>query len=144
MNRQEAIEKVAKLRRLASDNQNPNEADTARRQADKLATEYHITEQDLSAGKIAAAYDELVDAVQQYTAQRMPLIGATTSIFPGVESIVTGILSQLKNAGEVDKAQRLRKIATVIRTASLFSQHDVVVGLNSILDTIINRHEIKL
>jgi len=81
VNRKEAAEKIAKLERLARGTSNPHEAESARAQAAKLASEHCLTDNDLKTGKMGAAFDDMVDEVGKLTSS-MPggLFGAGTVV----------------------------------------------------------------
>lgn len=141
MTKKDAAEKVAKLMRLAKGSSNPHEAETAKAQAEKLASEHGLTESDLLAGEFAAAFDELVDGVQKFVAGHPSI---PQGLFNS-SAIITDVLHKIKNIGETDKATKLRQITTVVRTASFIAgDQPVISGLKNILDTTLKNHGLSI
>jgi hypothetical protein len=136
VNKREAAEKVAKLRRVAQGTSNPNEADTARRQADKIASEHGLTELDLSSGQMAAAFDDLVGEVEKVVAQK----SVPTGLF-GTESVVKDVLGKIRNFQEDDKAKKLRQVSLVIKVGAMIAGNNATVAeIKAVLDTVLKNH----
>jgi hypothetical protein len=142
MTRVEAAEKVAKLRRLASGTPNEHEASSARAQAERLIAEHFLTEDDLTSGEKAAAFDDLVDALHRYTVDHPALHGGMF----GSSTILEDILHKVKNLKKPDKTVYLGKIATYIRTATFLAGDHVpsLREIKRILDDTLHSHQIKL
>jgi ElaB/YqjD/DUF883 family membrane-anchored ribosome-binding protein len=144
MTKKDAIEKVAKLLKLAEGNPSSHEAATAKAQADKLIKEHHLDKSDLSANKMTAAFDDLVDALQNYVANHpgIPdgIMGAASTM-----AVVKDTISRIKNIGEGDKAAHLKKFATVVYTSALFfGSNSTVSAIKSILDATLKTHGLTL
>jgi hypothetical protein len=141
MNRREAALKHAKLLRLARGTTNPNEAAAARLQADKIAAEHHLGQADIEHGRSGAAFDDLVDELQRFVAERGDELGGLFGAGP----IVRDVLSKIKSMGDDDKASYLRQFAGVVRTASLVAGNTPSIKkLKQILDTTLKNHELIL
>jgi hypothetical protein len=125
--KQEAAEKVAKLVRLARNNANPHEAKTARSQARKILRDNNLTVEELSAGKKAAAFDDLVAAIRRKiaTGPEVPAGLFDTS------RIVSGILSKLEGMSEESKSRRLDEAYKLVEAASMLNGALDVVGLGT-------------
>jgi hypothetical protein len=140
--KKEAAEKVAKLMKLARDNTCANEAVAARRQAEKIAVEHGLTQSDLETGKLAAAFDDLVDGLHKYVAQHP--VAKSTDLF-GASSIVKQAIDKVKAMGEVDKSQKLRTIAALVRTASFIAgDNPVVKSAKAQLDSALKNHDVTI
>jgi hypothetical protein len=138
MTRREAAEKVAKLLQLARGSTNPHEASTAQRQADKIAREHGLTKQDLESGKMAAAFDEIVDQVGKI-ASSSPL---PQGLFDS-RSIIGQVLQSIKGIGENDKSSRLRQLTNLVRVASFVAgDNKHVAEVKVALDTALKNHDI--
>ena len=136
MNKKDAAEKVAKLRRVAQGSSNPNEADTARRQADKIASEHRLTELDLASGQMTAAFDDLVAEVEKVVA-RNPV---PTGLF-GTESVVKDVLGKMRSFQEDDKAKKLRQVALVVKIGAMIAgDNRTVAEIKTVLDTVLKNH----
>jgi len=141
MTKKQAAEKVAKLVRLARGTRNANEAATARTQANKLAREHGLTENDLSAGQRAVAFDDLVDQLHAYVMQH-PKTQVAGELFASTP-IIGDVLAKIKGIEETDKSAKLGQIVTLIRTASFVAgDHPVVAHLKHLVDTTLQRHDI--
>jgi hypothetical protein len=123
----EAAEKVAKLMRLAKDNASPHEASAARSRAKKIVDEHGLTLDELSAGKKAQAFDDLVAAVRKTLSDSPDM---PTGLF-GTSNIVSGILSKLEKLSEESKSKRLDEAYKLVDTASLFNGALGTLGLGS-------------
>jgi hypothetical protein len=125
MTKQEAAEKVAKLVQLARDNSNSHEASAARAQAKKIVAEHDLTLEELSAGKKAQAFDDLLAAVRKTIADspEMP-----AGLF-GTSSVVKGIVSKLETLSKDSKSRRLDEAYKLLETASLFNGALSAIGL---------------
>jgi adenylate cyclase class IV len=141
MTKKDAAEKVAKLMKLAKGSANEHESATARAKADSLAKEYGLTANDLLAGEMAAAFDELVDEFHKFVVNHSPM---TDGMF-GTTAVVTDVLSKIKNVKDTDKATRLRQIAGVIRIASFIAgDNQIVAEVKVVLDTALKNHGITI
>ena len=141
MNRVEAAEKVAKLRRLASGTTNEHEALSAKTQADRLIKEHFLTEDDLTSGERASAFDDLVDSLHHYATVHPVLPGEMFE----TSTVLGDILRKVKNIKKTDKARYLYQITTYIRTAT-FVAGDHVPSLREIkriLDDTLRSHQIR-
>jgi hypothetical protein len=140
--RRSAAEKVAKLRRLADDPRTPpTEAQAARNQADKIARENGLGDQDLIAGRMGAAFDDLVEEIGKVVA-RHPNI--PTGLF-GTSSVIRDALNQVRAMQEADKVNRLRQIVSVVRAASFFlSDNRMVAEVKIVVDTALKNHNIVI
>ena len=140
MKKSDAAEKVAKLRRLAEGSKNPHEAESARKQADKIAQENGLTEDDLSNGRCAAAFDDLVGAVEEIV-DNAPI---PRGLFD-TGAIIREVTSKIRNLGEDDKAKKMRQVATGIRVAAMIAgNNQTVAELKAVLDAVIKNHELKI
>lgn len=144
MTKTEAIDKVSKLLKLAEGNPNSHEANAAKAQAEKLIQEHGLNKADLSAGKMTAAFDDLVDALQKYVANHPGLpdgiMGAASTL-----AIVQDTIARVKNIGENDKAAYLKKFAGVVRTSSIFfGSNSTVSAIKSILDATLKSHDVTI
>jgi hypothetical protein len=141
MSKRGAAEKVAKLMRLAKGSSNPHEAATARAQAEKIVKAQGLTENDLTSGERAAAFDDLVDTVHAFVLNH-PAI--PDGMF-GTSAIVTDVLNRIKNIKETEKATRLGQITSVVRTAAFIAGDDPTIkGIKKILDDTLRKHEITI
>lgn len=127
MTRQEAAEKVAKLVSLARGNANPHEAAAARAQAKRIVDEHKLTLEEMSAGKKAHAFDDLVVAVRKTIADSPDM---PPGLF-GTASAVSGILNHLEKMSEESKSRRLDEVGKLIETASVLNKALSNVGLSS-------------
>jgi hypothetical protein len=141
MTKKNAAEKVAKLMKLAKGSSNPHEAQAARDQAEKLASEHQLSESDLETGEFAAAFDDLVDGVQKFVAGHPSI---PQGLF-NTSAIVTDVLHKIKNIGDTNKTTRLRQIATLLRTASFIAgDQPLISGLKNIFDTTLKNHGLSI
>ena len=141
MTKKEAAEKVAKMMKLANGSSNEHEAAAARSQAEKLCKEHGLSESDLHAGEMAAAFDELVDGVQKFVAGHPSL---PAGLFNS-SAIVTDVLAKIKAASETDKSTRLRQIATIVRTASFIAgDQPIIAEVKAVLDTALKNHNVTI
>ena len=127
MTKQEAAEKVAKLLQLAKNNSNPHEATAARNRAKKLIGEYELSVEELSAGKKARAFDDLVAALKTS-------IEVRGNLAPGLFStrdVVGGILSKIEAMSDTDKSKRLDEVAKLMETACLLDGALSKIGVAS-------------
>jgi len=127
MTRQEAAEKVAKLARLSKDNTNPHEAEAARSQARKIVKEHGLTLEELSAGKKALAFDDVVARVRAEAASRLV---ESPGLF-NTSSILSDALARLETLSEASKAKRLDESYKLVDAIYLFNSTLSVVGLGS-------------
>ena len=141
MTKPDAAEKVAKLRRLAKGNSNEHEAAAARAQADKIIAEHSLTEDDLSSGEKADAFDDLVDTLHRFVISHPAL---PEGLF-GNSAILRNVLIRIKNIGKDDKATNLGRLVTIVRTASFLMGDDPSIKeIKRILDNTLHNHEIKM
>lgn len=140
MNKTEAAEKVAKLRRLARGTPNVHEASVAKAQADRLAKTHGLTENDVASGERAAAFDDLIDGLHRFVANHPAL----PRNLPGSPSILGIILDKVKGLDKVNKGIRLGHLATIIKTVHFIAGDDPSIKeIKRILDNTLDRHEIK-
>ncbi len=126
MTREKAAERVVKLRRLATGNNNPKEAEAARRQADQLILEHKLTETELSSGSRIAAFDELLGELDAYVRrQQVP-----TAVFEAIERMK-------KDTKNEDKAKALKNFVVIVRAASLFIN---LGNLKEVVDRVLTKH----
>lgn len=140
MTKKEAAEKVAKLMKLANGSSNPHEAETAKKQAEKIANEHGLSPSDLETGKLSAAFDELVDGIQRFVANHPAM---PEGLFNS-SAIVHDVLNKIKNIGEADKSVRLRQVTTIIRTASFFTGNQTISGIKAVLDSALKNHGVSI
>lgn len=142
MDKREAAEKIAKLRKLSDDPRTPStEAASARRTADRLATEHHLGPADLEIGKMCSAYDDLIGEVEKIV-KNNPRLPA--GLF-GSEQVVRDVVGKLRQADDSDKSSRLRKFVTVVRTASMFvGDNKYVSEIKIVMDTVLKNHGVSI
>jgi len=146
MTKQEAAEKVAKLVRLARANTNPHEASTARAQAKKIVDEHKLTLEELSAGKKAQAFDELVAAIRKTISDKPEM---PASLF-NTSNIVSGILSKLETMSKESKSKKLDEAYKLVETASLFNGAlsslgfgtPLIKNIKKIFDDVLANHDL--
>lgn len=140
--RRRIAEKVAKLRRLADDPRTPpTEAQAARSQAEKIAAENGLGDQDLLAGRMGAAFDDLVEEIGKVVS-RHPNI--PTGLF-GTGNVIRDALNQVKAMPENDKVSRLRQIVSIVRAASFFlGDNKVVAEVKVVVDTALKNHDVTV
>jgi hypothetical protein len=125
MTKQDAAEKIAKLMRLARSNTNPHEAAAARAQARKIVEEHGLSLEELSAGKKAQAFDDLVAAIRKTISSNPEM---PTGLF-GTSSVVSEILSKLEALSKDSKSKRLDEAYKLVDAASLFNGALGALGL---------------
>ncbi len=134
MTRAEAAKKVEKARRLAKKAGTAEEADTAKRVAEKLIKDHGLTDEELEAGAKIQVFDELCDRLGDYVARHevpRPVIDA-------IEKLKT-------SASEKEKKAALSKIVGAVRLASLFFGSDkTVAGAKKIIDDVLLTYEVKI
>jgi hypothetical protein len=148
MTKQAAAEKVAKLMRLSRDNANTHESSAAREQARKIVEEHGLTVEELSAGKKAQAFDDLVAAIRKMLADN-PSIPSGMFNTP---VIVSGVLSKLESLSTESKSKRLDEAYKLVEAASLLNGAldtlglgtPVVRNLKKIFDTTLSDHNLTL
>lgn len=118
MKREEAVEKVVKLMRLAKGTPASHEASAARSQARKIVREYDLNAEDLSAGKKAAAFDTLVKEILHL----VPLLQ---------EPLTGGVRQKLAGITKSHKSRHLEDAAKLIEVASLVNGLLGKVGMGS-------------
>lgn len=133
MTRKDAAEKVAKLERLAEGTENKAEAETARKTARKIASEHGLSDSELMIGAKAAAFDELVTALDTYAAKN--------NIPPAVSFALDKIKKEHK---EDDKAASLDKIVKASRFAGMLFGRDVTVKKAvEVIEETLHKYKIK-
>lgn len=141
MTRREAAEKVAKLRTLARGTASSCEAESARQAADKIAREHDLTDEEISVGALADAYDDLLRELETAVSSRSAEID---DIF-GTAKIVGEVTSKLRGASPEDKASRLRAAATVIRTLAFVSgSGGLAASAKKSLEKVLKKHEVTI
>lgn len=130
MTKNEAAEKVAKLRRLAAGTNNAAEADSARRRADELIKQFGLTEVELSAGSRANAFDDLLTELDGYIRKHE----VPTVVFEVIEKMK-------KDTKKEDKAKALEKFVTIVRGAALFLD---VGGVKKVMDQVLAKHGVTI
>lgn len=141
MTRREAALKHAKLLRLARGTANHHEAAAAKQQAEKIAAEHHLGPADIESGRSGAAFDDLVDELQRFVAERGDELGGLFGAGP----IVRDVLSKIKSISDDDKSLHLLQFANLVRTASLVAGNTPTIKkLKQILDTTLKNHELVL
>jgi hypothetical protein len=142
MDKKSAAKKVAKLRRLAEDPRSPaGERENARRAADRITSENHLSPADLDVGKMCSAYDELVGEIEKFVKNNPNL---PSGLF-GAEKVVTDVVGKLRLADDSDKSARLRTFVTVVRTASIFvGDNRYVSEIKSIMDAALGNNNVRI
>jgi hypothetical protein len=139
--RREASEKVAKLRRLASSTKSPEEAETARRTADKMIAEHGLTEHELDEGNLAEAHDDLLRELETAVSSRSSAVGDAF----GTVGLVSEVVEKLRSTSPENKASRLRTAATVIRTlAFVSSRKGLAAEAKKCLELVLDKHGVKV
>lgn len=140
--RRRVAEKAAKLRRLADDPRTPpTEAQAARSQAQKMELENGLGNQDLTDGRMGAAFDDLVEEIGKVV-DRHPNI--PTGLF-GTGNVIRDALNQVKAMPEADKVSRLRQIVSVVRAASFFlGNNRMVAEVKTVVDTALKNHDVTV
>ena len=142
MTKRDASEKVAKLRRLASDPRTPKtEADTARASADKIAAQHGLREEDLATGRMCAAFDDLVTALEA-AVKRVPQVPTG---FRAVDEAIRAAVTKVKAMPETDKVMRLRQVVMTVRTAAfVMGGHPLVAEAEAIVNTTLKNHDVQV
>ena len=139
MTKREASEKVAKLRRVAESATNPHESATAKRQADKIAADYKLTESDLANGRMAAAFDDLVGEIEKIVA-RSPIAAGLFA----TGNVIDGVLLQIRALDDSDKSNRLKQIVLVARIGSfLAGDNPRVAEIKTVIETALKNHGLQ-
>jgi hypothetical protein len=125
--KQDAAEKVAKLMKLARGNTNPHEKDNARSAAEKIVSEHELTVEDLSSGKKAAAFDELVAAIKKKISSSPEI---PRGLF-GTSDVVSGILSKIEGMSKESKSRRLDEAYKLVEAASMLNTCLNAIGLGT-------------
>ena len=131
MTKEEAKQKVIKLLAVANGNKNPHEADTARKQAEKLIEQYGIVfdkNEDL-----AKAFDDIIDQI-------VPILDShpeSNSIFESIKPIV-------KNTDKQAKAKMVGKIEKGLKLWEIFvGDTPLYNGVKSIFDNALKNNNVK-
>lgn len=141
MNRREAAEKVAKLRRLAHGTTSTEEAATARQAADKIVKEHGLSEGELDVGALASAYDDLLRSLEATVSSRSAEVGDAF----GTAKLVEEVTSKLRGASPEEKASRLRTAATVIRTLAFVSgKEGLAASVKKCLEKVLKDHKVTI
>lgn len=134
MTKAEAAEKVAKLRQLAESKANAHEADTAKQRADELIKKYGLTENDLSLGSKAAAFDDLIGELDAFVRRHE----VPAAVFEAIDLV-------RRETTKENKADALGKIVKVVRTASMFFGFDKTVkGVKDTVDGVLTKHKVTI
>lgn len=148
MTKLDAAEKVAKLMRLSRGTSNPHEASTAREQAKKLVEEYQLTSDELSAGKKADAFDDLVEAVRRLVAGRPD---PSRGLFD-TSDVISNVLAKLTSMEKSDKARRLDEAAKLVEAACLIDDvlskmglggNTLVKNVKKVFDETLRNHNLE-
>jgi hypothetical protein len=143
MTKEQAIEKVNKLLALATNPAvNPNEKTSAEKQAKKLMLDYHLTADDLRSSSKVAAFDEIVNMVQEYAKKHPGLHDLESGIF-GAAPLVDDVLGKTKlNLTPRSKAAAIDKIASGLRLARLLfgDSNQTVNDLRAIVESTFKSH----
>lgn len=136
MTKKQAAEKVAKLRRLAEKAGTKQEAESARRNADKIVSEFGLTDAELQTGAKAAAFNDLIDSLDSFVRTRRAMV-------PGS---VMGAIEQVKaSTNESEKATAFDRIAAAVKLGNLLFGHDkTVAAIGDLLANVAEKHGIKL
>ena len=142
MTKAQAIDRVKKLMALAKGSSEPNERASAERRAAELKAKYHLEDADIQASGKAAAFDELVGIVGEYSSKHPEL---QANMF-GAAKIVEEILDHSKkNLAASHKAVLLDKIVSGLSMATFVfgSSNQTLNDVIGIVDSILKTHELK-
>jgi len=142
MTREDLLDKITKLRRLARNNPNAQEAATAQRKADELASRHGVSESEMILASTSAAHDELVEELRKFAAEKMKTKGGPFSLF-NAGSMIDNILQEIKKAKNEDKSSRIRKITELVRAGHLVAP-TTFGPLSEIVEKVLKNHEITL
>lgn len=134
MTKDDAKGKVSKLLRLAEKAGTPQEADSARRTAAEIKKKYGITDEELSLGTKAAAFDDLVGKLDAH-ARRHP------EMPPAVFEVLTKMKTDMS---EDDKAASLVKLVGTIRVAALFLGSKKMGGVKEVVEDALRRYSLTI
>jgi hypothetical protein len=139
MTKQQAAEKVCKLRRLAEKaGCTPAEAESARRIADKILTEHHLGPGDLTLGAKCAAFDELVTQLEIFVAAHPERSVPMTVVKESLARLKKEVKSE-------DKAKALDTTVSATRAMSfLAGSSKTVSGLKSVVDEVLRKHDVTI
>lgn len=134
MTRKEAAEKVAKLRRLAGGAGTSAERATATRVADELTKQHGLTEDELTLGIKAAAFDDLIDELNRFVSKH------------DVPSAVLEVLGAIKTSTDKeDKAVTLVRVVQIVRATSMFFGFDSSVkGTKTVVERVLKKHGVTV
>jgi hypothetical protein len=139
--RKKIVERYSKLLQRARDKSSPAEAEVAMRAAQKLAAEHHLTQAELTAGQMGAAFDDLVLALQKFV-ENHPSIPA--GLF-NTSQIVTDVLAIIRSMSDCDKSTKLQQMTKLIRGASLIAGGNATVrGARAALETALSNHGLTI
>lgn len=134
MTRQEAAQKIAKLRRLAERAGTPAEAENARGAMEKLMKQFGLTDAELAIGRRAAAFDDLLEDLNRFVGRH----DVPQPVFMVIEHFK-------KNVAEGEKSDALSKIVTGVRAASFFFGGDPTVKkLKASIDEVLTKHQVTV
>lgn len=136
MTRLEAMEKVAKLKRLAKRAGSPAEAENARGAAHKIVAKYQLTPRELASGAKANALDDLLGALDSFVkGQREKVPAAVLDVIERVK----------RDTKPEEKADALEKLVGATRVVAMFFGHrDDVSRIRDIIEQTLQQHEITI
>jgi hypothetical protein len=138
MTKDDAIAKVAKLRRLARGTANPHEVASAEKRIAELSEKFGLGPADLDASRACAAYDELLDQLNRLAGQ-LPAGMFDTGTIAGQ------VVQKLKTAADHEKAFRLRTVVTIVRTAGFFLGRDPTIrSVKTALESALKKHDVTV
>lgn len=134
MTKAEAAEKVAKLRRLSEKAGTVAEAQSARAKAQALVEKFGLSEEELSLGSQAAAFDELLQELDNVVRRH-----------PVPAQVIDAIKTVRENTKKEDKADALRKFVKYLKLLSMFFGTNKTIQITtSIVDDVIRKHNVSL
>jgi hypothetical protein len=142
MTRAQAIDRVKKLMALAKGSKEPNERASAERRAAELKMKYHLEDADIQASGKAAAFDDLVGIVGEYSSKHPEL---QDNMF-GAAKIIEEVLDHSKkNLVPSHKAVLLDKIVTGLSMATFVfgDSNQTLNDIRGIVDSLLKTHELK-
>lgn len=136
----EAAEKIAKLLALSRSNNNPHEAESARRRAQALMDEHKLTPEDLEAGDKAAAFDEIIVALESYIETRTEI---PRGMFTQVAAVRV-ILTKLKSLNKIKKAARLDQVLVIVSLVEMVGFKNATLNeINTIINNVLSKYNVK-
>ncbi len=136
MTKKEAASKVLKLLRLSKRAGTPEEAESAKRKADEFIAKFALTPDDLQAGVITDAFDDLVGKLDTFAQQNQNQL-------PG--AVLTVLDSIKRNCTSDDKRKVLSTVVHGSRLAfMMFGHNKYVSSLKGIIETTLKKHEVTI